>query len=339
MTPATFLVLTSGNCGAIWFASALNLHPGIFAGCGAYHPIESLFRYDLKKDGPALLRASTQAHYRYGAHPQKMARLLAEYAKKGITPPSRDYARLPWYVLDELRSLPTVDAYPAVGSVHAFTLTRLAECRRQDPALHTHADLVIANMIRHPVPRTEAFTRAFEKYQIDPPTEGDELDASLPYVTYREAIRAWVDEHLDECRALERTYGISMEDPRVMASLFVYRMGHVVTWVAQELRAFSGVPALKMESLQEDRAYFARAVALLTAGRVEADDDYLDEVHRPEHLGVGRRTAADGTRPPDARATWEAWSEWERAEFRATCARDAIADIYAPHGYDFSFLH
>jgi hypothetical protein len=118
----------------------------------------------------------------------------------------------------------------------------------------------------------------------------------------------------------------------------VYRLGHPIAWVANELRTFSDLPALKMEDLQGDPEYFARALALLTGGRVEADQPYLAEVYRPKNLGVGRRTTADGTRPVDAPAQWEAWSDWERSEFRAACVRDAIVETYAPHGYDLSFL-
>src|SRR5687767_7798652 len=73
-----FMVVTSGNCGAIWFASALNLHEEIFASCGIDHPIESCFRYDLKKDGRALLHFSNPSHYRFGAHAEVMEPYLAE---------------------------------------------------------------------------------------------------------------------------------------------------------------------------------------------------------------------------------------------------------------------
>src|SRR5688500_20006339 len=92
-----FMVVTSGNCGAIWFSSALNLHPEIFAGCGIDHPIESCFRYDLKKDGPALLRASGPRQYRFGALPEVMRPLMEQH---GVTIdfPVRDYEALGTYV-------------------------------------------------------------------------------------------------------------------------------------------------------------------------------------------------------------------------------------------------
>lgn len=334
---ANFLVLTSGNCGAIWFASALNLHDGIFAGCGAYHPIESCFRYDLKKDGQALLLASTAANFVCGAHPGTMRAVLDRHGIDWPIPP-RDYTRLPWFVLDELCGLPGVKRCGAVGSVHAFTATRFAECLVQDPGLLRTRDVVLANMIRHPVPRAESFTKAFMAYQIDPPVEDGEVDTALPYVTYREALATYIEQHLDECLGLERRYGLSMEDPRVLAGLFVYRLGDPIQWVAHELRTFAHLPALRMEDLQGDRDCFARAVVLLTRGRVEPDAAYLDEVFRPENLGVGRRTGTEGTRPPDAAAQWAAWSDWERDEFRALCRREPIVDTYVAHGYDFSFL-
>ena len=61
-------------------------------------------------------------------------------------------------------------------------------------------------------------------------------------------------------------------------------------------------------------------------------------MYRPENLGIGRRTVGDGKRAAGARAQWEAWTDWERAEFVACCRRDQIVDAYAGQGYDFSFM-
>ena len=132
--------------------------------------------------------------------------------------------------------------------------------------------------------------------------------------------------------------GISLDDPRARAVLFVYRLGRTVTWVANELWLFRGMAALKMEHLQSDPEYFSRAVALLTDGRIVADAAYLNEVYKPENMGAGRRSVPDGTRPADARAQWDAWSDWERAEFLACCRRDRVIDAYAEYDYDFSFV-
>ena len=319
---AKFMVVTSGNCGAIWFASALNLHPGIFAGCGIDHPIESCFRYDLKKDGLALLRASGARQYRFGAHPETMRRVMDAHAIS-MEFPARDYSELATYVFDELEDVPGADRFAAVGTIHAFTAVQFDRYYRQNRNILGNRQVIVTNMIRHPVPRAESYLQAFMKHHL---------------WEYKAQIDEYVASNPGEWRRLERTYGISMEDPRVRAALFMYRIGHSVSWVMNELQQFYRMLPLKMEDLQSDPEYFAAAVHLLTGGRIEPDQDYLDEVYKPENLGVGRRHVADGSRPPGPREQWEAWPRWEQEEFRRISTTDPIVEVYGRYGYDFSFL-
>lgn len=319
----TFLVLTSGNCGAIWLASAMNLHDEIFAGCGIDHPIESCFRYNLQKSGPDLVKVSRPEHYRYGTHIDAMRPpLLQQGLDYDLRP--RAYHRLPWYVFDELEQMPGADRLAAIGSIHAFSAAQFSRYFKRDRHVLGNRRVVVTNMIRHPIPRIESFIKAFTHYHRD---------------SHRGVIDTYIETHLDECLGLERQYGISMQDPKVRAVLFSYRIGFSAGWVARELKRFRGMVALKMEDLQNDRDYFARAFTLLTSGQVAASPSYLDKVFLPENLGVGRRGAiADGTRPPAAALQWQEWSDWERAEFLKCFHREHLGEIYGAYDYDFSFL-
>jgi hypothetical protein len=320
---AKFMVVTSGNCGAIWFAAALNLHPDIFAGCGIDHPIESCFRYDLKKDGPSLLRASGPRQFRFGAHTEVMRSVLDQHRVRIDFPP-RDYSQLGTYVFDELEALPGAERFAALGTIHAFTAVQFDEYYQRNRRILGGREVVVTNMIRHPVPRTESFIQAFVKYHLAAHNEQiDDYLAMMPV----------------ERRRIEQSYNVSFDDPRARAVLFTYRIGSSTAWVANELRRFWRMLPLKMEDLQSDPEYFAAAVELLTGGRVTADAGYLAEVYKPENLGVGRRHVPDGARPPGPREQWEAWSDWERAEFRDACGRDPIVETYQQYGYDFSFLN
>jgi len=319
----TFLVLTSGNCGAIWFASALNLHERLFAGCGIDHPIESCFRYNLQKSGPDLARRSHPEHYRHGVHPDAMRPALQAQGLDYPLPP-RAYHRLPWTVFDEIETLPGAENFSAIGSVHAFTAASFSRYYKRDHNVLGGRRVVVANMIRHPIPRLESFIKAFAHYHLD---------------LHRPVIDRYVDANLDECLALERQYGISMQDPRIRASLFTFRIGRTACWVARELKRFRAMTALRMEDLQDDRDYFIKSFRFLTSDQVVPDQSYLDRVFTPENLGVGRRGAIpDGTRPPAAESQWREWSEWERQEFRKNFLADSLGEIYGEHGYDFSFM-
>ncbi len=318
-----FMVLTSGNCGAIWYASALNLHDEIFAGCGIDHPIESCFRFNLQKDGSRLLRASTDRQFRFGANRDIMRGVLSDHGMSLSIPP-RDYAGLPHFVFDELEDLPGASKLASIGSVHAFTATEFARHVAMNRELLGDRKVVTVNMIRHPVPRTESFMKAFAYYQVE---------------EHRSVIDAYINQNLPEWLQTERQYGISVEDPRVRAVIFTYRIGNSMVWVADELKQFHAMKALKLEDLQSDPTYFAESVTLLSSGRVKPDQTYLDKVYTPENLGVGRRGAIpDGSRPPGDRLQWDLWSDWERREFSHACRRHGVIDIYSAHGYDLSYV-
>lgn len=324
-----FLVLTSGNCGAIWFASALNIHEEIFTGCGIDHPIESCFLYNLQKDGNDLVAASNQDHYRFGIRTDMH---MKDNPMKGIFNSHgldyqilpRDISKLAWYVFDEIEGMPFVEQRKSLGSIHAFSAEQFANFYKADPGILKQRRVVVANMIRHPLTRIESNIKAFEFYALD---------------QWREKIDAYIDAHLDDFLAIEKIFHVSMEEPRSRAIIATLRMNNHVQWVADELRQFRFMKTFKMETLQSDPDYFANAVTFLTSDRVFADNSYLDQVFSPENLGVGRRcNKPEGTRPPTARDQWEQWSDWMRFEFIATCQKYDVAEAYAEYDYDFSFV-
>ena len=324
-----FLVLTSGNCGAIWFASALNIHEDIFTGCGIDHPIESCFLYNLQKDGNALVTESKPDHFKFGIRTDLQMKdnpMPDVFNTHGLDYPilPRDISKLAWYIFDEIEDMPFVDSKKTLGSVHAFSASEFAGYYQKDPKILNQRRVVVANMIRHPLTRVESFIKALEYYCLD---------------LHRESIDTYINSHLDEIIVLERTFRISIEDPRSRIIIFVYRLCNPVKWVADELRKFAFMKTFKMETLQTDPDYFSNAVTVLTSGRVFADNNYLDQVFKPENLGAGRRcNKPEGTRPPSSRDQWELWSDWERFEFRNCCQRDNISEAYSEFDYDFSYI-
>lgn len=319
-----FLVLTSGNCGAIWFASALNIHEEIFTGCGIDHPIESCFLYNLQKDGDALVAASKPHNYRFGMRNNNP--MKDKLDSHGLDYPilSRDISKLPWYVFDEIEEMPFVEQRKSLGTIHAFSAKEFACFYQQDPGILKQRRVVVANMIRHPLTRIESCIKAFEYHCLD---------------QHRVDIDNYISTHLGEFMAIERNFHVSIDEPRSRAIIAMFRLSNQVKWVADELRQFPLMKAFKMESLQSDPDYFSNAVTILTRGRVFADNDYLDKVFKPENLGVGRRcNKPEGTRPPSPRDQWDQWSGWERSEFMASCQQYDIAKAYAEYDYDFSFV-
>lgn len=318
-----FLVLTSGNCGAIWFTSALNMHPAILANCGIDHPIESFFHYPMKKDGSRFLRAAKPEHFQFGVRPEVMGPILAEHGLT-LSLNQRLYHRLGWFVFDELESLPLAAAHRVVGSVHAFSATEFLGYYRRDPAILGGRRVVTANMIRHPLTRHESNIKAFLDYRPE---------------HIRILAQRLMDSNPNEYKLLERKYKVDLSDLRTQAVIVSFRYYNVPGHLSNEIISFSSMIALKMEDLQSDRDYFSMAFSVLTRKKLKVDHCYLDEVFDPYNLGLGRRgPTPQGTRPPSAERQWEMWSDFERDEFVRCCRANGIIEAYQPYGYDFSFM-
>jgi hypothetical protein len=86
----------------------------------------------------------------------------------------------------------------------------------------------------------------------------------------------------------------------------------------------------------KDRDYFSWLVWQLTGGEEVPDAAFLDKIHTEAHLQSGRHTGQG--RAPDMRTQYAAWTDWEKFEFKRAMERLDLANVYAPFGYDFSFV-
>lgn len=321
---AFFLVTSWGHSGSIWLAGSLNLHGDVCATVGIDNPIECFTLYPMHKDAAAITAAAGDELSAFGFGDRDRPR-FAEFRRslesRGRTLPARDRDRLPFFVFDELALIP--GRYAARGNVHGITLMQAAAAVRADAGVFRDRAVVVLDLVRHPVSRTESAINATLTYH---------MDALGP------RIAAWLDEHAAECLDLERRYGIDCGDPRVQAVLHVHRQGMQNDLWAGEVRGYPDVEHLPLERLQCDPSYFAFVFSILTQGRCVADPAYLERVFSPSNLGAGRQSTADGARPAGPREQYEQWSPFERDEFAATCRRLDAAETYFPLGYDLSFV-
>jgi len=326
-----FLVTSWGHSASIWYAGSLNLHEAFFCNVGAHHPIQSFKAYWLNVDHKPFVERATQRSFRFGANipnPMSDGSPVPKFELPRLDIPPRDMARLPWFIFDEMDDMVDMIDGPKprfVGSVHGLWLPPLAEALHSDPAALGHRRFPLLNLIRHPVGRTQSAIAAVQYYLM--------LDLKAD-------IDRFIDEHVDEVRALERTYRIDFSDPRARATLHVFRQGQQnLTW-SRELIDYPRVKHIKMELLQSARSYFAAAFNDLTGGRLKADNAYLDEVFKPENLGSGRqqRHIKTPTRPAGPRDQFDLWSDFERDEFRRVADQLNLRSIYAAHDYDLSFV-
>lgn len=322
-----FLVVSWGHCASIWFAGSLNLHPEILCNTGIDHPIQSFIGYKLNVDSDRILAQRNPDDYRYGATaatPLADGTFRPGFELPDFPVPSRDRERLPWYVFDEMEIIARHSSARFVGNVHGLTLPGLAEALKGDPSVFKRRRFPILNLIRHPVPRTESAIKATMHYNLE---------------SLRPDIDRFINEHLDDIRAIEKRHKVDFSEPRDRAALHVFRQGKQNVIWAEEIRDFPDVKMVSMEMLQSNRDYFATAFNDLTSGMLIADHEFLDRVFTAENLGSGRRDSTlNKSRPPPERDQYEMWSDFERAEFGRIARNHNLHQIYGSQNYDLSFV-
>ncbi len=328
-TPATFMVTSWGHCGSIWFAGALNLNERVFSTVGIGHPLPSSMIFELNKDLRGWLDLPQECIYKYGITTDEKSYLI----RHGITLQNnpdlradRDTADLPRFVFDELETIFTYSGenYSVLGNIHGTTLDQLDRAFKANPKIFAERRVIVMDLIRHPVPRTESAIKATMNLHLQ------KLDSS---------IADFIAKNARECLELERKYKIDFSEPRARASLHVFRQGiQNDVWV-YELVHFPQIQRILMERLRNEPEYFSSVFYILSQGREMAERTFLDRVFSEENLVKGRQTTEEmKTRTLRPFEQYERWSGWEQEEFSRVAERLNMPKVYMEYGYDFSFL-
>ena len=328
--PKYFLVTSQGLAASAWLASSLNLHPEITCAMGIDHPLISMRYYYNKAeieersasiDDPGPIRhgfytESLRQHFK-----DKFSRMGRKLDTDLVRDnPVRDlqkmYEELQWYE-------PKSKHY---GNVHVCFAQQALEYLKEAPLTR---DVRLVNLIRHPIPRTEAAIKGVMSissfYQDSDWHQG-----------ITEGMNAIVDTQPERRLQAERRFGVDFRVERNRAVLYSYYHAlHNDSW-AGEITSVPEASHVMIERLMSDRDYFAWLVWELTGGEIRADAALLDRVFSDDHLQSGRHTGKG--RSPGPRAQYAAWTEWERFEFMQVMGRLNLASVYAPFGYDLSFV-
>jgi len=323
-----FLVASQGLAGSIWVASSLNLIPGITCSMGIDHPFVSMSYYynrDMlraKMEGISGLEPIKHGFYRSGLRDEFATRI----GLHGIA--GNDLVRVNpvedlQIMYDELEWFSKADCYGNVHSCFVYDALRYLE---KHP---TKKPVRIMNLIRHPIPRTEAAIRGV----LSIPTRYADSDWHRGIT---EGVEQFADENVDRRRDIERRFAVDFTDTRNRAVLYSYYVAiHNESW-ATEISMVTQACHVLLERLMGDRDYFSWFVAEITGGRIRASTIDLDNIFSEYHLQSGRHTGSGRSLGP--REQYEAWTDWEKFEFQSVMKRLDLARTYAPFGYDFSFV-
>lgn len=302
--------------------------------------------FKLNKDWRSWLNLPQHELYKYGVTKEELE-VLAKY-KKGevdlpvqcVTSPEaeitfkrgdgffveRDTSCIPAFLFDELEIIfkHSGENYNVIGSVHAASLDQLERLSKTNNDIFSGRSVVVMDLIRHPLTRTESAIQA---------TLNQNLKLLDPGITN------FISLNASECLELERKYKIDFDEPRARASLHVFRQGIQNDVWAYELVHFPNIQRILIERLQKEPDYFSAMFHILSHGQEVADRAYLDRVFSDENCG-SKSQAFGGvdSQPLCALDQYESWSEWEREEFSRIAERLNMPKIYLEYGYDFSFL-
>lgn len=343
---ANFLVTSWGHCGSVWFAGSLNQHERVFSTVGVGHPMPSSMIFKLNKNWRLWLNLPQHELYKYGVTKEERE-ILTQY-KEGQTILSsqsvntleseisskreeaffveRDTSCIPTFIFDELEMIfkRSGENYNVIGSVHATNLDQLERLSKSNNNIFSGRSVVVMDLIRHPLTRTESAIQA---------TLNQHLNLLDPGITN------YISLNASECLELERKYKIDFDDPRTRASLHVFRQGIQNDVWAYELVHFPNIQRILIERLQNEPDYFSAIFHILSHGQEVADKEYLDLVFSDENSSSNRQTSGVvDSRPLYARDQYDRWSDWEREEFSLIAERLNMPKIYLEYGYDFSFL-
>lgn len=331
--PKYFLVTSQGLAASAWLASSLNLHPKITCAMGIDHPLVSMRYYynadEIEQRSASISDLGPIMHGFYSdvlrQHFKQRLVLAGVVMNTDLVRenPIRNLQKM----YDELQWYEPQSRY--YGNVHVCFALQALEYLRESPLAR---DVTLVNLIRHPVPRTEAAIKGV----LSIATKYKDSDW---HTGITEGMDAVVDTHAERRREIEKRFRVDFSDKRNRAVLYSYYVAiHNDAW-AGEITSVPEACHVTIERLMTDRDYFAWLVSELTDGEQVADGAFLDKIHSAEHLQSGRHTGRGQGRALDSRSQFDAWSDWEKFEFRQAMERLNLKSVYAPFGYDFSFVH
>lgn len=298
-----FLVTSTGCAATRWLAATLNQHPDIVCSGGA-GPLSDVMAYGTRPSAEQVERIATA---------------ILEPRGGGI----------PVSIDDMFEELEAHRPARFVGNVHRETVASLLDQIRQAPLKRS---IQVANLIRHPIPRTETKYQNERFNHTASPKARILFDRQLQerLIQQEELVQAWTKQLGALDASEERRWFLgSLIDTIESAADFAWRSA---PW---------HIPHFKIELLKKDRAYFRQLLLHLTSGHLTIEEAYLDRVFSPQNLNAERfRTDALAQRPPrSAEEQWQAWEDWQRKAFHVAMAVTRFHLPYVEQGYSFQFTN
>lgn len=338
-----FLITSCGQAGVIWLGSMLHKHPEILCSTGTDHPLLSL-NYGYNQNEIVNIRNSikTPKDISYG-----VTLFLADLLKQGgfflyggpFSNINYDHLftamdgvalrddSFKKYIFNELQGVGKLKKYKVYGNVRGLgARDYLFEMTKKHPFDGYGKNMRVADLIRHPITRLDSVINwCHSSYTVN--------------AGFKEMIDDAIKNKPELLLFLEKNYDVDFELD--INKLFIYVefiTQHSLSW-AHDISATTSIPRILFERLREDRTYFSDLINFISAGVIEAGNDYLDEVFSPDNLASGRMTGdrfrKDRKNPRDV---FESWPDWQQQAVRKLFHENQIQDVYKNFDYDLSFL-
>ena len=296
---------------------------------GIDHPFVSMqFYYNEDLISAKMNAVQDAGEIKHGFYRESLRELYKKrFAEKGF-PLNTDLVRVNpirqlQIMYDELEWFAPAKHY---GNVHSCFAMQALEYLKEAP---TKRDVTLMNLIRHPLPRTEAAIKGILSIpELYPDSDW--------HRGITEEIDKFTEEQPEMRRDIENRFGVDFTKVRNRGVLYsYYRALHNDCW-ANEVTMCREACHVTIERLMNDRDYFSWFVWELTQQDIAVTPEYLDQIFSEEHLRSGRHTGKGNS--IRMREQYERWTDWEKYEFKLAMDRLDLANVYAPFGYDLSFV-
>ena len=302
--PHWFIITSSGAAATRWLGGTLHRHPDICCSCGA-GDLDITLRYDSQ------------------ITPEEYIRVAAKLQQQFEGSQSQDQSLDTLF--DHLKARKQARFY---GNLHRETVLSLSGILRRFP---TSRRIALANVIRHPVTRTDSKARIIQTDCRDHPSM-----AAVYKIQFEDRMQRFAtlaDTLFDQIG----DYTQSSERMGFINALFDTLEG------LPEFNTPDISPHIchfKIEDLKTCPNRFREFLECISDGQLTVDEAYLNWVFSDENRNAGRFSTGPSALipPPEAEAQWVQWGDWKQRAFQSAMRVCGLDEPYRQQGYDFKFI-
>lgn len=283
-----FIITSHGQTATRWLSSVLNKHPDIFSSHGYTYPPTHTENRDLSQEEiEKILSLSNKRFWEI---------TLSQYISELKEVKSKSY----------------------IGSVHAYMYGYLMNQLKDPSIAHARKQLVIINMVRHPISRIQS------------------------------AFKCWLPDHLENvessfvdndfnnrCRFITSSIKNIKTDYSISDKYFTVALLQACD-IARDiaLATKNKCPQIRFEDITTKPDSIKSIIKLISQGKIKLSPEEAQNLLQTDRINEHNK----GNHPKQPDHIFSTWEEWKQRAYLHIHQSQNFDSVYSSFGYDFSFL-